>query len=317
MRLIGHLLDETQARRFTAFLIVQGVAVRAERDSTGWALWIRDEDAVPTARAALDDFLAAPADSRYAAAESQAVEKERAELARRIVVHRNTIDVHRRRREATTGPRPLTMTLAALSVLVFILTSGGDNFGSILGDLTFCRIAPDGLAPKNGFLTIQQGEVWRLVTPIFIHFGVSHLIFNLLTLFYLASPVERSRGTPTLGLMTLSIAVASNVLQYALSGNPLFGGLSGVLFGLIGYSWMKARQDPTGPIQMPRDALIFTLVFFFLGILREVPPFDGLLAPILPRMANTAHAVGLVMGIAYGWLPPMIRRWSAPAVPRD
>ena len=103
--------------------------------------------------------------------------------------------------------------------------------------------------------------------------------------------------------MTIVIAVASNVLQYWWSDNPLFGGLSGVLFGLIGYSWLKCRQEPAGPIRMPNDTMILTMVFFVLGILRDLPPLEPILGVVLPRMANTAHAVGLVLGLAFAWIP--------------
>jgi len=309
MRFIGHLLDETQARRFTSFLLVQGVVIRAEPDPEGWAIWVRDEDQVPVAREALDAFRDAPADARYALAERQALEQQRAILTQERVIQRNQVDMSRRWRSAAEGPRPLTMTLAALSVLVFVLTSGGENLASMLGDLTFCRIDPQGLAPVNGYTNILQGEIWRLVTPIFVHFGVMHLLFNLMTLFWLASPIERSKGTPLLGLMTVSIAVVSNTLQYAWSENPLFGGLSGVLFGLIGYSWLKSRYDPAGPIHMPSDVMTYTMVFFVLGILRDIPPLDAFLGAVLPRMANTAHAVGLVMGLAFVWIPAEFKRW--------
>lgn len=309
MRFIGHLFDETQARRFAAYLLVQGVTVRAEQEPDGWALWVRDEDQVSVAREALDAFRAAPTDVRYSAAESEALARQRELLAKQRQALLNQVDMKRRWTSAATGPRPLTVALAALSVLVFLLSGGGENFGSILGDLTFCSIDAQGMAPKNGFQNILQGELWRLVTPIFIHFGAMHLLFNLMTLMWLASPVERVKGTPYLGAMTILIGVGSNILQYWATGNPLFGGMSGVLFGLIGYSWLNSRYDPASPIRLSPETMLYTMVFFVAGILRDFPPFEPFLGVALPKMANVAHGVGLALGLAFAWAPHTWRAW--------
>jgi GlpG protein len=88
----------------------------------------------------------------------------------------------------------------------------------------------------------------------------------------------------------LIIAIASNVAQYFVSG-PNFGGLSGVVYGLFGYLWIRGKYDPASGLQQDSTTIILSLAWFFVCL-------TGMIGPI----ANTAHASGLVMGMAWGFL---------------
>ena len=66
----------------------------------------------------------------------------------------------------------------------------------------------------GGIEDIVHGEVWRLVTPIFIHFGPLHLLFNMWAMAALGSLIEYRRGTATLALLVLLSAVVSNLGEY-------------------------------------------------------------------------------------------------------
>jgi GlpG protein len=147
---------------------------------------------------------------------------------------------------------------------------------------------------------VKQGEVWRLVTPIFIHFGVMHLVFNMLMLYSLGRLIEGRRGTLIFALMVLALAVSSNLAEYylarsfkegrwALRGSPQFGGMSGVLYGLFGYLWMKGRYDPASGLGVDRTTVLIMLGWFVLCL-------TGLMGPI----ANVAHAAGLLGGVLLG-----------------
>jgi len=74
-------------------------------------------------------------------------------------------------------------------------------------------------------------------------------------------------------------------------GGPLFGGISGVAFGLFGYIWMKARFDPGSGFFLHRQAVMMMMVWFVICLLG-----------IIPRVANTAHTVGLLVGVIWGYL---------------
>lgn len=305
MRLIGYLPDETQARRFASYLIVQGVAVRAELEGGSWALWIRDEDQVPQARDSLAEFQAAPTDPRYAKAEAEAVAKQREALSQQLAAQRNLIDMRTKWRSAHEGPRPLTMTIAAICAIIFLLTNAGRDLTGIMADLQF---GPPGMVVGTAVKLIFSGEFWRLVTPIFVHLSVAHLIFNMMALFYLASPIERSQGTPRLGLLTLLLAVVSNVAQVWWTQRVEFGGLSGVIYGYLGYCWMSGQRDPTSALRISNETFGFWMIFFGLMLCQEIPipGLQDLALKMFPPIANAAHTGGLVVGLALGFLAPWL-----------
>jgi GlpG protein len=141
---------------------------------------------------------------------------------------------------------------------------------------------------------LAQLEIWRWFTPMFLHFSVLHLGFNCAITVELGRRVEG--GVGSLGLLGLVMALAggSNLAQYAFGGGPLFGGLSGVAYGLLGYILAMNRLQPGERAwQLPSGlsvSLVLFLVIFTTGI---TEPF-GL------HVANAAHWSGLLGGIVLG-----------------
>jgi GlpG protein len=144
----------------------------------------------------------------------------------------------------------------------------------------------------------RSGQVWRLLTPIFIHFSFLHLLFNMLWLKDLGTIIEVRQGAGRLVLLVAILAVASNVGQYLVSG-PNFGGMSGVVYGLLAYIWMRGKCDPFSGYFIHPQIFIMMMIWFFLC-----------LTGLLGNIANTAHAVGLVVGIIMGCLPKWMGRFS-------
>ena len=137
---------------------------------------------------------------------------------------------------------------------------------------------------------IQQGEWWRLVTPILLHFGIFHIVFNMLWTWELGRVIEWRQGYMTLSILTLFIAAISNLAQYFISG-PLFGGMSGVVYGYFGYIWIHGQINPRFGIKLNPVIVKFMLGWFVIcwsGILEKL---FGL------NVANTAHTAGLACGI--------------------
>jgi GlpG protein len=148
-----------------------------------------------------------------------------------------------------------------------------------------------------GFLPeVRHGEIWRLITPIFIHMNLAHLLFNMLCLKDFGSMIEARRGSARLLLMVLVIGVGSNLGQYFWNG-PEFGGISGVLYGLFGFIWMRGRFDPASGLRLPQADIVMMVGWFFLCFFH-----------VIPRVANGAHGVGLVMGMIWGAVPPLAKR---------
>ena len=138
---------------------------------------------------------------------------------------------------------------------------------------------------------IAGGQVWRLVTPIFLHFGLLHLVFNMLMLKDLGTAIERVMGPRTLLSLTLVGGVLGNVGQWAWKG-PFFGGMSGVVYALFGYVWMKARFDPVPRFRVDSQMAMWMVGWFFLCAFTN----------LVGQVANMAHGVGLAVGMIWGFI---------------
>jgi GlpG protein len=142
--------------------------------------------------------------------------------------------------------------------------------------------------PKDFLKEIRSGEIWRLITPVFLHFGFLHVIFNLLWLKDLGKVVEKKSG-PFLYLTTFFIiGIGSNFAQYLTLG-PEFGGMSGVNYGFLGQMWMYSTFNSRSEISLPKHDVNMMIIWFFLCLF-------GLIGNI----ANMAHGVGLTIGMLFG-----------------
>ncbi len=141
---------------------------------------------------------------------------------------------------------------------------------------------------QNGLPEIMAGEWWRVFTPAIVHFGFMHILFNMLWFKSLGSMIEYTRGYAFLALLVFISAVFSNLLQWSLKG-PLFGGMSGVLYALLGFVWMTKRFNPEEEFSLPKQDVAMMIGWFVLCL-------TGLLGPI----ANLAHAGGLFVGMIWG-----------------
>jgi GlpG protein len=297
MRQIATLPDERRAQKLADYLLTLRIATRLEQAADGWELWVCDEDRVPQARQELEAFERNPDDSRYDGAVAVAENIRRREAHEEKKYRKNFIDVRERWGDPSPANYPLTLALIALSVLASVLTGFGDNKGPVYDALTITRyrVEHNLIVWYPGLPEVREGQVWRLVTPIFLHFNSSaffglslHLLFNMFWLYDLGRQIEFRRGTWRLAVMVLVIAVASNLAQY-LAVSPAFGGMSGVVFGLFGYVWMKGRYDPDSGLTMhPTNVLLMMLWL--------VACSTGLVGNI----ANWAHGVGLVTGVVMG-----------------
>ncbi|MGY0399169.1 MAG: rhomboid family intramembrane serine protease [Ostreibacterium sp.] len=175
---------------------------------------------------------------------------------------------------------PVTAVFIILSVLISIITW----FGHV--DSTLLWFIYDKQA-------ILSGQVWRLVTPIFLHFpalGIifAHLAFNLIWLHLFGVMIERTEGSKFLFWLILVAAVVSNVAQGQMS-YFIFGGMSGVVYALLGYLFLWKKLDPRYPINFPEQIAYFLIGFMLLSAIGVFG--DGI--------ANTAHIVGFVVGLGF------------------
>lgn len=150
----------------------------------------------------------------------------------------------------------------------------------------------------RSFDTVQNamanGEYWRLITPIFLHFGLFHVIFNGLWTWELGRRIELLTGSFHTFISVLLMAIASNLGQYLWGGPSLFGGMSGVVYGLLGYVWIRNKVSPRPELAIPSGLLGFMLFWLLLGMSGIIELFMS------SGIANAAHAVGLVTGMILG-----------------
>jgi GlpG protein len=189
------------------------------------------------------------------------------------------------------------MTLVAISVAVFILMTLFDQ-RKVVGPLLISEYIRPTL-PE-----ILDGELWRLFTPVFLHFGIFHIVFNMLWTWELGRLIEWRQGIWMLGILTLVVSISSNLAQYFVSG-PLFGGMSGVIYGYFGYVWIQSLTNPQFKIQL-NPVIVKLLLGWFLIC------WTGLLEKIFGlNVANSAHTAGLVSGIVIALLVSGVIRLSA------
>ncbi|MDH4548862.1 rhomboid family intramembrane serine protease [Pseudomonas sp. BN607] len=195
-----------------------------------------------------------------------------------------------------------TLTLL-LCFIVAGLTNLGDNFTTISW-FTFLdfRVQGDYLYFTPLAQTLDQGQWWRLVSPMLLHFGVLHLAMNSLWYWELGKRIELRQGPWLLLGLTVLFSLVSNLAQHYTSGPSLFGGLSGVLYGLLGHIWLYQWLAPNRFFNLPKGVLVMMLIWLVVCLTGVV----GTLG--LGQIANAAHVGGLLIGCLTGLLGGALAR---------
>ena len=175
--------------------------------------------------------------------------------------------------------------LVFLAVLVSLATFFGQN--QLTFYLTFLK--PEII---NGFLNfipiektyLEDFEFWRLLSPIFLHFSVAHLAFNSLWIYILGTRIEDIEGYKKLIFLILFSGILSNLAESVASGAIIFGGLSGCVYALLGFCYIR---------EFIQKRYAFMIVWLALGYLDILNLFG------FGKIANTAHLTGLICGISF------------------
>src|SRR5690606_34033445 len=101
---------------------------------------------------------------------------------------------------------------------------------------------------------------WRLITPAFLHFGIWHVLFNSMALWELGRRLEFVLPRLIYLTVLLVTGLTANVVQHWLPGSPIFGGLSGVIFGLFGAIAVLYWRTSSPVLNLPRGLYILALV---------------------------------------------------------
>jgi GlpG protein len=291
MRLLTTVPDQAEANTLGDALYADGVAttIKETRDSA-FAVWVHDEDRMEQARAFLNGFDSSSSHVSDVARQARTQRRQEAktdeQLRARTEKIRKQIDAKQNMRIGT-----VTASLMGICVAVFVLTGMGDNT-DVVRYFTFVPLVP----VRGGYVfghvnVIWQSQPWRLFTPMFLHFGLMHIAFNLWWLKDLGTAIERVFSARYLLIFVLATAAFSHVLEYVISGPTKFGGMSGVVYGLFAFIWIRGRLDPSFPYRMPKQLATFMLIWLALG-------FTGWVGPI----ANWVHTGGLISGALWAMI---------------
>ena len=187
---------------------------------------------------------------------------------------------------------PINSFLVLMSFLVAILTGLGSQY-SMLSWFSFLPIQVSGnyLTTTRFSYILDNHQYWRLVTPIFIHFSMLHIAFNLLWVWDIGRKIEKVIGSYFYLVLVLITALLSNYLQYLDIESPMFGGMSGVVYAIIGFAWLVPKLIPNCPSLISKPIMVFLMLWLALGYTSIFEQLG------IGKIANTAHLIGLICGL--------------------
>jgi GlpG protein len=287
MRSIGHLTDESHARLFSDFLVGRGIRNEIELDAgTRWIVWIAEEDQIAPAQAWLGKFQADPGAPEFRAAPAAAA-KARADEARDLADYQRRLRTRKSLFPSFGGYGVGFLTYAL--ILLCLVSSFANKLGHDHESLRWMLLADPENADGTFLPEVRAGQFWRLLTPCFIHFGPLHLLFNLMWLYQLGCMIEARQGMLRLALLAVVGGALPMVAQYWVNGPGYVGGMSGLVYALAGYVWMRGKYHRASGLFLDSQSVQWMLIWL-------VVCYTGLVGNI----ANTAHLAGLVIGVAWG-----------------
>jgi rhomboid protease GluP len=176
--------------------------------------------------------------------------------------------------------RPVvTYALFGINIFIFLLMglAGGSGSESMLM----------GFGVKDN-LMIDQGEFWRLVTPVFLHIGPLHIIFNSYALWIVGPQVEKLYGSARFTIIYILAGIAGVAGSYIYHPENRSAGASGAIFGLFGALLVfgfKYRSSIPPMFQRAVGKGVFPVIAINLFIGFQLKGID-----------NSAHIGGLIMG---------------------
>lgn len=189
----------------------------------------------------------------------------------------------------TLGKAPVTWAIALVCVLVYLLSLSSYQLEVYL----FTHFPED---------SAQYADVWRFFSHAVVHLSFTHILFNLTYWLIFATMIEKNNGSAKVLMLFVSIALISGIVQNFFSG-PAFFGLSGVVYGVLGYVYVMSRFDRRQRYRLPGGFIYMLLVGIAVG-------FIGPLVDL--HFGNAAHISGLAVGILIALFDS--QKWFAKSV---
>lgn len=141
-------------------------------------------------------------------------------------------------------------------------------------------------------LTVDQGQYWRLVTSVFVHIGIPHLLMNALGFLFVAVLLEHILGRIRFGLIYLTTGLVASLVSVFWNTAMVSAGASGAIFGLYGFLLMHLVLRREGRKKM-NGGLIATISIYIIY---------NLIMGLTGNIDNAAHIGGLISGMILGTL---------------
>ncbi|WOT05291.1 rhomboid family intramembrane serine protease GlpG [Shewanella youngdeokensis] len=269
---IGSLPNERAAQALIDYLKGQGISCALTHKEQGVTLTVHNQTHLVQAQLEYQAFIANPYDQKYLAASwdhGSANTKLDYGSPNLLLVS-----------QFLTGAGPLTLVVFFACVIIYIAMNLG------LSNPIFEALSFFGATSPASF-----SEAWRIFTPSLLHFSAMHIIFNLLWWWYLGGKIENKIGFKPLFIILIVGGTLPSILQYFIAG-PYFGGLSGVVYAVVGYTWIMGVKRPEAGIGLPPAYIGFMLLWLVFGF----TDMFGL------SIANGAHVGGLLVGIIQGYI---------------
>lgn len=276
IRVVGVSIDN-DLRDLSRYLWQQGIQHRISEESGEQVIFVGDKRQVDAVNRLVADYLAGriklttaiPASNSAASPESSITNSLTYRVLRVIFI------------------TPVSSFLTAMCLAVALITQLGEAAYRV-NFLFYPMLPADGLISLLG--GIGNPLIFlQTLTPMFLHFGELHIVFNLLWLWYFGRQLEVVQSSWIFLSLVVLTSFVGNTAQYLYSGANNFGGLSGVVYGLVGYAWVLHNFVP-GKRLMINESLF--VVFMIALVLMEV------LAGSM--IASAAHLGGLVAGLLAG-----------------
>lgn len=190
---------------------------------------------------------------------------------------------------------PVTMALLVMIAIVFafeVLTKAYESDEMM--------VAMGAIVPG----LVQRGELWRLITSMFLHGGWLHWLANSWALYQLGTLYEVLFGSKRFALIYFSTGIIAGVASSMYNHGPAVGA-SGAIFGILGAFIFSIRRSPLYRHQPWTRGLIGQLVFWIV--------VNIAIGYSLPFIDNVAHIGGLISGLLMGLIPHRV----PPPPPRD
>ena len=209
----------------------------------------------------------------------------------------------RRRRRITLSPVVLALLLANLAMFICEIVLGGPTAARVLHRLGWL----------DTDYVLYAHQYWRLLTALFLHYGLLHLVVNMFALLLLGPPLEREIGGLAFAGCYLLSGIGSSLAVVLLTKFRAIApvelvGASGCVMGVVG-AWagflLRHRHVPLA-MQRLRSVLMIVLLQIIFDL-------------VTPRVSMSAHLGGLTVGFLLGLMLPARgqRAWSSSVFARE